>query len=72
MIDLAPWGVAISEVMKWLNSGSARRKEAALRAADFYIDIDQSGTYQGEKLSEKRERDLKVHFSKQFNAWKNG
>lgn len=72
MIDFGAWGVAVSEVMKWMNAGQARRKEAALKAADSYIDIDTTGTYLGEKLSDKREKDLKTHFRKQFNAWKAG
>ena len=72
MIDLGAWGSAISETMKWLNSSTARRKEAALRSADAYLDIDQSGMYQGVKLTEKREKELKIHFYKQFNAWKEG
>ena len=63
---------AISEVMKWFNAGSARRKEQALRAADAYIDIDQTGLYNGQELTEEKEQKLKIHFSKRFNAWKNG
>jgi len=63
---------AIVETMKWLNAGSARRKEQALRAADMYIDIDQTGMYQGKNLKEDKEQSLKLHFSKRFNAWKRG
>jgi len=72
MVDITQFPKAISEVMKWFNSASARKKEQALRAADAYIDIDQTGLYQGLELSEKREMELKLHFSKRFNAWKRG
>jgi len=63
---------AISQVMKWLNSASARRKEQALRAADSFIDITLTGMYKGKKLTEEREQQLKIHFAKQFDAWKRG
>jgi hypothetical protein len=72
MIDFGAWGSAISETMKWLNSSSARKKEASLRAADAYLDIDQTKLYKGATVTEKREKELKTHFYKQFNAWKNG
>jgi hypothetical protein len=72
MIDFSAWGTAITEVAKWMNSSHARRKEAALRAADAYIDIDVSGMYQGVNLSEKKEQELKIHFAKQFHNWKAG
>lgn len=65
-------GNAITEVGKWANASSARRKEAALRAADAYLDIDQSGKYQGKMVTETRKKQLKTHFLKQFNSWKNG
>ena len=63
---------AISEVMKWLSAASARRKEQALRAADAFIDITLTGMYKGKKLTEEREQQLKIHFAKQFDAWKRG
>ena len=62
----------INEVLKWANASSARRKESALKAADAFIDITLTGMYNGKELTDEREQKLKVHFAKQFNAWKRG
>lgn len=63
---------AISETAKWFNKKSARKKQQSIHAADMYILIDQTGMYKGKKISEEKEQDLKLHFSKQFNSWKFG